>query len=357
MKSIGHAWVALMALERLKAPKKDGYIGRNFRSFFLGSSFNPYYKEQAERFVQFFDKHKDAFVQGAWFPDSVIADNLTGGHTFKLSRPSNEEEEKEAKVIENTTPGHLSCRRQFVDISRLKEKVCAKDKYTLPDRCEALSHAIRDMILIQRHEPKGSDIMFNDDQITLYFLMLSHYLADAHVPVHCDTRDFYTPPKIHPDMEGCWDDEIKRNYLFDTKRKVFDYGLDGAPELYHDKEEGFKSSFLYEVLDVLSKRGWNPAGSRSKFLGKGNKKVYDYVKAVCFDSYLVSTWFIPELSKAEYKKIRILKDEEYKEKLRRMSVHVLADAIDSIAMVWLLTWDSYNKLKEEADKRRKEIKG
>ncbi len=354
MKSIAHAWVALMALERLKSPKTKGYIKNKFKSFFLGKSFDSYYNNQAGIFVKFFDKHKDAFVKGAWFPDNVISDNLTGGHTLKIKKPSKEKEKKEARIIKNLTPNHLSTRRKFIKESRLKEKVYVKGKYILPDRCEALSHAIRDMILIQRHEPKGSDIMYNDDQITLYFLMLSHYLADAHVPPHCDARDFYTPPTIHPDMEKYWDKEIKKFYLFDKKRKVFDYDLDGAPEL--KDENKFKTSFLYEVLKVLSKRKWSPADKKSQYLGKNNKKIYDYIKAVCFDSYLVSTWFIPELPKNKYKKIKIMKDDKYKETLRKLSVHILADAIDSIALVWMLTWDRYNKLKDQIKKKKKEIK-
>ncbi|MBW2988874.1 hypothetical protein KY358_01000 [Candidatus Woesearchaeota archaeon] len=356
IKSIAHAWVGLMALERLKAPKPKSYLGKEFKPFFLGKSFNSYYNKQAEIFAKFFDKHKDSFVQGAWFPDNVISDNLAGGHTLKLKKPANEKEKKEAKGIKNTTPEHLSTRKTFVNKSRLTEEVYVKEGYILPDRCEALSHAIRDMVLIQKHEQKGSGIMFNDGQLTLYFLMLSHYLADAHVPPHSDARDFYTPPTIHPDMEGYWDKEIMKFYSFDKKRKVFDYDIDGSPELQEENKEKFKESFLYEALKILSKRKWNPADKKAKYLGKNNKKIYDYAKAVCFDSYLVSTWFIPELSEGEYKKIKILKDEKYKEKLRDMSVHILADAIDSIALVWLLTWDKYNKLKEEIKKKEEEIK-
>lgn len=356
MKSIAHAWLALMALERLKSPKTKGYIKKKFKPFFLGKSFDSYYNNQAERFVKFFDKHKDAFVQGAWFPDNVISDNLTGGHTLKIKKPSKKSEEKKAKTIKNRTPNHLSSRRKFIEEARLKEKVYVKGNYILPDRCEALSHAIRDMILIQKDEPKGSDIMFNDDQITLYFLMLSHYLADAHVPPHSDARDFYTPPTIHPDMEKYWDKEIKKFYLFDRKRKIFDYDLGGAPELDDKRKTKFETSFLYDALKVLSKRRWNPADKKSQYLGKNNKKVYDYIKSVCFDSYLLSTWFIPEMSKNEYKKIKILKDDKYKENLREMSVHILADAVDSIALVWLLTWDRYNKLKDQIKKKKKEIK-
>lgn len=356
MKQIAHAWVALMALERLKSPKTKSYIKKNFKSFYLGRSFNSYYNNQAERFVKFFDKHKDAFVQGAWFPDSVISDNLAGAHTFKMKTPTKEKENKEAKVIKNETPNHLSARRTFISEGKLKEKVYLKDDYILPDRCQALIHAIRDMMLIQKDEPKGSDIIFNNDQITLYFLMLSHYLADAHVPPHSDARDFYTPPTIHPDMEKYWDNEIKKFYSFDKKRKVFDYDIDGAPELEEKKEEKFEKSFLYDALKLLNKRKWNPADKKTKYFGKNNKKTYDYVKAVCFDSYLLSKWFIPEMPTAEYKKIKILEDEKYKGTLRDMSVHILADTIDSIALVWLLTWDKYNKLKEQIKEKKKEIK-
>ena len=312
MKTIAHAWVGLMALERLKSLSqsksiKKSYLGQNFKKFFLGNTFNPYFNEQSARFVKFFDKHQDAFVQGAWFPDSVIVDNLSGGHTFKFKKPTTKREMKKAGKVKNRVPKHLSSQTLVSKKSRFNETVYQKFKYTLPDRCEALSHAIRDMILIQRKESKGSEILFNDDQITLYFLMLSHYLADAHVPPHCDNRDFYGPPTIHPDMEAYWDDEIKRFYSFDKKRKVFDYDRDGAPELNKGMEKEFKKSFLYEVLKELDKRRWKP--SDKKILGKTNKKIYDYAKAVCFVSYLLSTDFIPELSKKEYKKIKIRKNQ------------------------------------------------
>ncbi|MEA1937212.1 MAG: hypothetical protein U9N04_03815 [Patescibacteria group bacterium] len=175
MKAIAHAWLALMALERLKKFKKtksfqSGFLGENFEGYFLGNSFDDYFQKQAESFVKFFDKRKDAFLKGAWFPDSVIADNLTGGHTFKLKKPTNEKEREEAKRIENQTPGHLSSLEKLnINKSRLNEKIYRKSKYILPDRCQALVHAIRDMVLIQKEEAKGSEIIFNDNQITIYF--------------------------------------------------------------------------------------------------------------------------------------------------------------------------------------------
>ncbi|MDP3057608.1 MAG: hypothetical protein Q8N37_03780 [bacterium] len=364
MKAIAHAWLALMAMQRLRCSKDSSFFSGNFQNFFLGDKFDPYFQIQAEKFVIFFDKHKDAFVQGAWFPDNVISDNLTGGHTFKLRKPVNETEIKNSREITNFTPKHLcSLKALGIQESRLKEKLYMEDGYNLPDRCEALSHSIRDMILIQDKEQKGSDILSNDDQITLYFLMLSHYLADAHVPPHCDARDFYGPSTIHPDMEKYWDKEIEKYYEFDKERGVFDYDIDGAPELKNGIiNDEFKNSILYKVIEELNNRKWIISQQKGEafnkeILGEGNKKIYDYVKAICYASYLISTDFIPEdVPPEEYKKLKILENPEYKEKLDRLSVCVLADAIDSIAMVWLLTWDKYKALEKEIEEKNILIK-
>ena len=340
MKKVGHAWIGLMALWRLKC---------------LRPKFNDYYKEQVDKFVKYFDKHKDAFVKGAWFPDSVISDNLAGAHTYKLKVPVNKSEESKAIKIKDRTPSHLSCQSLIKDKTRLNQKLYNKYKYTLPDRCEALTHSIRDMILIQKKEPKGSDIMFNDDQVTLYFLMLSHYLADAHVPPHSDARDFYNPSSIHPDMEKHWDMEVLKYFVYDKDREVFDYDVDGVPELKEKKKDSFKDSFLSKALKILKERKWSPTDK--KLPGSRSVKIYDYLKAVCLVSYVVSTEYIPlSMSKAQYNKLKILKEQSYLDKLNELSQHVFADAIDSIALVWLVTWDKYNKLKEEIAKKKEEIK-
>ena len=99
MKASAHAWLALMALERLKKFKRSksfrrSFLGENFKGYFLGNSFDDHFEKQAESFVKFFDKRKDSFLKGALFPDSVIADNLTGGHTFKLKKPTVKKEEE-----------------------------------------------------------------------------------------------------------------------------------------------------------------------------------------------------------------------------------------------------------------------
>jgi hypothetical protein len=193
--------------------------------------------------------------------------------------------------------------------------------------------------------------------------MLSHYTADAHVPPHCDDRDFYGPSTIHPDMEAYWDDEVTAYFEFDKPRGVFDYDIDGAPELFKDntKREAFKASPLYKALDILNKRKWplkkaKTSGYPVAVIGEGNKKIYDLIKAVCFSSYLISTDYVPyTVKETDYKKLKILKEANYKKRLEEISPCIIANTIDAIALIWLLTWDKYNALKDGIKEKNKEI--
>jgi hypothetical protein len=43
---------------------------------------------------------------------------------------------------------------------------------------------------MQESEDKGSPISPTDNHVATLFFMLSHYIADAHMPLHCDNRTF-----------------------------------------------------------------------------------------------------------------------------------------------------------------------
>jgi hypothetical protein len=268
-------------------------------------------------------------------------------------RKPDEGKGESGKEITHEPPSHSSSKDIIEDKGRFREKVWIDPASCLPDRCEAIKQAIRDMMLIKGNEEKGSPIMFNDNQIALNFLMFSHYIADGHVPPHSDARDFYSPPTIHPDMEEFWDKEVEKYYKFDKGKEVFVYDEQGYPEFRVGKEGEFKESFLSKALKRLDQRAWDP--SAKTVLGKGNKNAWDYMVATCFVSYLVSTWFVPEMTKEEYKKLKILNEPGYKNKLLQLSEHVFADAIDSIALLWILAWNSLHKLKLDIKSTTKKI--
>ncbi len=103
---------------------------------------------------------------------------------------------------------------------------------------EAVNSRVRDCMQLYRNEIKNqitksngltfSDakssffpMFFTDDQIILSLFTLSHYLSDAHMPLHSDSRDFSDPKcgDIHGAVENVWEswviDQKEANKLKD----------------------------------------------------------------------------------------------------------------------------------------------
>ncbi len=75
MKKFTHAWLAFMAIKKLKETKLSDTDRR-----------------YANNLIKWFKSHKDGVTQGAWYPDSVIKD-MANSHVLKLT-PSDEAENK-----------------------------------------------------------------------------------------------------------------------------------------------------------------------------------------------------------------------------------------------------------------------
>lgn len=330
MKKYTHAWLALKAVELLKSHSGDFNKSRN---------------ERLERFLEFISTYPSTFARGAWFPDTIIKDNVKGGHTWKYSLDS-----AKGKKVNYRPPSHNQCLK--IVKSKLEQKVSLQQNISdLPDRCEALSQTVRDMILITNalnQERYGDVIIFNNSQVANFFLMLSHYICDAHVPVHCDSRDFYKPSKVHPDLEAFWETEIKKYYKVSTKKEQFD--LDENQNLQRNmKREGFENSILHECDKILSKTTWadmKGSGDWRKFLGKTNKNLWDYLVSVCLVSFHMSLEMFPAPAPAgvNYNKVRIMNVSPFKETVIKYSPKILADAINSVALLWLATWERWELL-------------
>jgi hypothetical protein len=144
--------------------------------------------------------YQDVTSEAAWVPDAVLKD-MNPYHVFKL-------------VTQAEFPGH--------DFSKCDE--WPKDGVTyyrfsggLPYRVDHIAQDIISMCKLRQ---------FND-QFTLrqafyHYLLLSHYVVDAHVPMHCDLRDdpptdandrvkpqgLYLSKNMHGDLEGLWDKAV-----------------------------------------------------------------------------------------------------------------------------------------------------
>lgn len=328
MKKWSHAWLAFMAVKRLE-DKKQELSGTDLK--------------HADSFIVWFKNHKDGVVQGAWFPDELIKD-MADNHVLKLA-PAGKAPKGALRIPKEkfkALPSDYLIFRYGKDSPvRQKAFYIADKNDNLPDRCESLAEAVVDHRKVQEYENKGSPVSPTDNQVALWLCMLSHYIADAHVPVHCDYRRFSEGKNIHGKLEKVWDDEIQKYYLLNKQKTRFLYDTNGYPAPSRDlnSDELYQKSFLKAVGDELEKRKLNFS------FGKDNKNVWDFMNAVCQNSYLISYRFFPP----KYGPDNVT-NENWKDlapppgfSLEQISTAVLADTIDSICRVWFRVWRRYEK--------------
>ncbi len=311
MKKYTHAWLAFKAIERLEKTKH--------------SSTN---QKFSDNLVAWFKGHKDGVIQGAWYPDAVIKD-MASSHVLKFTPADGDGKFRKLPTTYLMYAGGKA--------SPLYQQAFSIDKNTnLPDRCEAIAHAVIDNLKMQETEPKGSPISPANNHIAVLLFMLSHYIADAHVPFHCDSRSFSSGCNLHGYVEGLWDYEVKKYYEIDKENERFFYDHHSYP-LFKD-DGNFSSSVLKKVEAELTDRrfqiGW----------GSDNNNTWDFMSSICQYSYLLSHELIP----SNYDETTVtlanwqgLPGQNIS--FDQLSVTVLSDAIDSIARVWLRVWRRYMK--------------
>lgn len=305
MKKYTHAWLAFMAIKRLQF-----------------ANIPEAYKSDAESLVKWFHNYRDFVIEGSWYPDEIFKDMKTS-HVIKY-RPivggGKQTFKKLPEVMEMQRLGKTSkfYGKQFEIVSG-----------NLADRCESLAHGIVDCFKMLRTEEKGCPISPSNNHIAMRFFILSHYIADCHMPLHCDDRSFSSGDNLHGYIEGLWDKQVKKSYKVDTANERFFYDPDGYPlplkitPLFQSVEEDVRNREF--VAD------W----------GKGNKSTWDYMSALSEYSYLMSYLLIGEgLDETNFTKEDYLKSESYAN-FDELSRVILSDAIDSIARVWLRVWVRY----------------
>jgi hypothetical protein len=202
----------------------------------------------------------------------------------------------------------------------------------LPERCEALAHSVIDNLKMRDTEDKGSPIAPNNNHIAMRLFMLSHYIADAHMPLHCDSRKFSDGIDIHGKIEGLWDDEIRRFYLIDLLNERFFYNREGYPLRV---DGGFDGSFLDQVEQGFATRAFTDS------YGDGTN-VRTCMLTVCRYSYLLAYAFIPpgyNETNVTIQNLQGLPGQILN--FKELSVAVFTDAIDAIARIWLRVWRRY----------------
>jgi len=161
--------------------------------------------KQRQRILQYY---QDLIEEASWTPDDVLKDN-NPFHIFKL-------------FTTEEFPGH-----KLQNKPKFKKEGVTYYKFSggLPYRIDHIAQEIITMEKLRKYNDQ-----YDLKQIMYKYLLMSHYIADAHVPMHCDLRD--DPPKqssandpsrstgsgkprgkymkgtAHGDLETIWDNAV-----------------------------------------------------------------------------------------------------------------------------------------------------
>ena len=312
MKKYTHAWLAFMAMKRLDQatlPETEG----SGKSEVQVAKF-------ARSLVRWFKNYRDFVVQGAWYPDDVFADQGSS-HGVKYEPDLLSEDARAFKVLPDT----MEVRNLMMEESKLYGRPFNIVKGNLCDRCDAMAHTIVDNFKIQYREEKGNPIAPSSTHMAMRFFIMSHYIADAHMPLHCDARSLGT---IHTAVENQWESAVKKSYMIDEDNERFFYDPNGYP-LKTDKMKSLMSLVEEKILSRPFIYNW----------GYSDYSTWDYMSAVTEYSYLLAYEMFPsdfeDMGWTPYKKTpAAARFEEY-------SLKLMTDAIDSIARAWLHVWIRY----------------
>ena len=307
MKQYTHAWLAFMAMKRLEKTN----LSKNYR-------------KNADGLIKWFKNNRDSVVQGAWYPDAIIKD-MASSHILKYEY---DESSKVSTFRKLPNTYHLY---KIGKESGLYKKPYKIVRGNLPDRCESLAHSIIDNLKMQESEEKGSPISPTDNHVATIFFMLSHYIADAHMPLHCDSRPFSDGNNIHAHIEHEWDEAMRDSYSIDFDNERFFYNPEGYP--MKTSNNAVVDWIEQEIIDRPFSLSW----------GKGNGNTWDFMSAITQYSYLTASKMIPDHYNAQNLDWDTFKALNTGYSFEDYSKYLLIDSIDSIAKVWLRVWKKYQK--------------
>lgn len=323
-----HAWIALRAMALLEDEKKS------------------------KNLVALLKPNAKRAAIGAWIPD--LADAKRGGcktenHVLKIA-PFDKDKGQWFVVRKDKLLKGLGKARKMYDYLdadtsldaawwKTSYKGIANPGQHLANRAMALSIAIVDQLILG--DPKvdcliPGDIDFIDNldpkaltscaQAALYFLMLSHFVADACMPCHCDKRDLSDYGNgLHKQMEKNWAKLVGPEFDKDTL-----LGPKCSPKDILNKAKDVSDragiSFGKDIPDIKSTDVWLE------------------VISLCRASFAVASIVAPPAAyaydaKGQRAPFREVFPKSDPKKLSEFNAVVLHDAVLNTAMIWKHVWN------------------
>ncbi len=243
MKHNTHIYLAAKAIELIRQSIDNT---RSEKGVYLKGGEKTKERRNATELQRIFQYYQELIEEATWAPDDILRDN-DPFHIFKL-------------FTDEEFPGHgLQEKQQFKSDGVVYYKFAGG----LPFRVDHMAQEIINMSKLREYNDQ-----FNLKQIMYQYLLISHYVADAHVPMHCDLRDDppskskssqpsrrsgkgkpegkYMQPTAHNHLEQLWDDAvtpvaIREKIIARTWVKEKDQPTDLSAQVefgFHDCQKG-----------------------------------------------------------------------------------------------------------------------
>jgi hypothetical protein len=336
MNQPNHAWLAVEAYRKIEAHSKTE-IGR---------------KKKLDGLARLLGASLGDVVVAAWLPDSLIKD-MTYGHIFKNSTYKGNQRARfilgEKELLAQIPSAAQTPKIAFGLLPdewwREPYRVKAKGGH-LPARVNALCQTARDMLKmgdadvveltgVKKRGTESIDPAFRSSprDVAMMLWMASHYIADAHMPFHCDNRALASTAKqdTHCDIEKLWGKQV--------------------PTRFDDNEILNQSNDAILTADL-------PPGS--KFAGidfgsdipplRNNGDPWKEAVYICRASFATSFAFVPPHIAGVDDQTKSVSLEDIltetfcgEARFWELSRAIMADAASSIAMFWNDVWLDFVK--------------
>jgi hypothetical protein len=336
-----HAWLAVEAYRKIDALSRKP----------------PGQSKKLDGLARLLDANLRDVVIAAWLPDSLIKDTAYG-HVFKNSIYEGDQVPRftlsKDKLISLLPSGAQTPKAAFEcvppDWWNQAYRVTPAGGH-LPARVNALCQTVRDMFKMGDDEvvaltgikPKGAmpiakNLLFSPRDIAMTLWMVSHYIADAHVPFHCDHRGLAAAKKqTHCDIEDTWGKQVPSVFDCNTILKMPAADILAAP--LPDGSEFAKVKFGATLSAFRDGDPWL-------------ESVY-----ICRASFAASFALVPpDAAKVDDQKTKvslkqILDDTKVCGEARFWDISraIMADAANAIARFWKGAWCDFVKAVEEPD--------
>jgi len=265
-------------------------------------------RAKAKILRRFLEYHRDRITEAAWAPDDVLNDK-SQYHTFKLFTAS-----------------------EFTDWKKFAKEPHKKGNKTyyrisggggLAYKIDHLAKIINNIMKLRNYNDS-----YTMEHVMYMYLLLSHYVVDAHVPMHCDIRDDKPAKNAKNKPVG---GKYYKNSWHGTIEDKWEKAC--SPVGFYEEMEGLEHPQNYIKMTDMSERVTFRIDNDEhidaiRTYSVKDDDLMDFVIDICIKSKERSMDLFPQQNP----------DNVDMDKLNSMTGDIFSDAIGNLISIWVCMW-------------------